>query len=50
MSRVLSWRQILASLTTNPARRFAHDGGTMVPGAAAAGLTPAHHRSVTRMA
>jgi imidazolonepropionase-like amidohydrolase len=35
MSRALSWRQILASLTTNPARRFAHGGGTIVPGAAA---------------
>jgi imidazolonepropionase-like amidohydrolase len=35
MSRALSWRQILASLTTNPARRFTRGGGTLAPGAAA---------------
>jgi imidazolonepropionase-like amidohydrolase len=35
MSRVLDWRQILASLTTNPATRFAHGGGRIEPGASA---------------
>jgi imidazolonepropionase-like amidohydrolase len=35
MSRALTWRQILASLTTNPAQRFLHRGGTITPGAPA---------------
>ncbi len=35
MSRVIGWRAILASLTTNPARRFTGESGTLRPGAAA---------------
>ena len=33
MGRALTWRQILASLTTNPAARFTHGGGTLAIGA-----------------
>jgi imidazolonepropionase-like amidohydrolase len=35
MRRALDWRQILASLTTNPAQRFLHRGGLIAPGAPA---------------
>ena len=35
MARALGWRQILASLTTNPAQRFTHGGGTLTVGAPA---------------
>lgn len=35
MSRALNWRQILASLTVNPAHRFKRESGALVPGAAA---------------
>jgi len=35
LGRVLGWRQILASLTSRPAQRFTHGGGTLQPGAAA---------------
>lgn len=35
MSRALGWREILASLTASPARRFTPESATLVPGAAA---------------
>lgn len=35
MSRALGWRQILASLTINPAQRFLQRGGVITPGAPA---------------
>lgn len=35
LGRVLTWRQILASLTRNPAQRFTHHDAALVPGAPA---------------
>ena len=35
LARALNWRQILASLTTAPAKRFAHGAGTLATGAPA---------------
>ena len=35
VSRALGWREILASLTASPARRFTPESATLVPGAAA---------------
>ena len=35
MSRALGWRQILASLTVNPAQRFTHESGTLSSSGAA---------------
>jgi imidazolonepropionase-like amidohydrolase len=35
LGRVLTWRQILASLTSNPAQRFTHHDAALAPGAPA---------------
>jgi imidazolonepropionase-like amidohydrolase len=35
LGRALTWQQILATLTRNPAQRFAHESGALAPGAPA---------------